>query len=326
MKEAIRQKALSEGFDVCGFGPAHIPERNKKRYQAFIDAGEHGSMSWLEARLEERQSPEALWDSVRSVMVVGQNYAPTDDPKQDWESRLLDHSLAHISAYARGKDYHDVLKKRLKRVGRWLCREYADLNADVKVFVDTAPIPEKALAQMAGVGWQGKHTNLVSQDYGSYLFLGVMYLSSALPADPAAPHPDQCGSCTACIDICPTGAIETAYTLNASKCIAYWNVEHKGDDPIPDSILNVIGNRVFGCDDCLAVCPWNKFAHQTTEPAFEAKPATSQARIDDLLKMNDQSFRDHFAQTAVKRVGSATLQRNVEAIASKLSPTRASGR
>ena len=233
IKETIRQQALSEGFDVCGFGPPQIPPRNQERYRAFVEKGEHASMAWLENRLNQRVDPQALWDQVQSVMVVGQNYAPSDDPKQDWARRLADPEHAHISAYARGKDYHDVLKKRLKRVGRWLCQEFASLGADVKVFVDTAPIPEKALAQMAGVGWQGKHTNLVNRDYGSYLFLGVMYLSLQLPPDPAAPHADQCGTCTACIDVCPTNAIEVPYQLNASKCIAYWNIEHKGDDPIP---------------------------------------------------------------------------------------------
>jgi len=314
IKETIRQQALNEGFDVCGFGPPQIPPRNQERYRTFIEKGEHASMAWLENRLNQRVDPQALWDQVQSVMVVGQNYAPSDEPKKDWARRLADPAHAHISAYARGRDYHDVLKKRLKRVGRWLCQEFASLGADVKVFVDTAPIPEKALAQMAGVGWQGKHTNLVNRDYGSYLFLGVMYLSLPLPPDPAAPHADQCGTCTACIDICPTDAIEVPYQLNASKCIAYWNIEHKGDDPIPAPIAKAMGNRVFGCDDCLAVCPWNKFAQHTTEPAFEPQPATNNATIEDVLALNDQSFRDLFAQTPVKRVGSTAMQRNLRAI------------
>ena len=301
LREHIRAQALELGFDSCGFGPASIPERNRARYADFITSGQHGTMDWMEARLDQRSDPQTLWPEARSVVVVGLNYGPEDNPLD----RLSQPERANFSVYAENRDYHDILKKRLKRLGRWIAEQTG--GQPLKVFVDTAPVPEKALAAQTKVGWQGKHSNLVSPTYGSWLFLGVIYLSFDVPAD--APSTDQCGSCTRCIDICPTRAIPAPYTLDATRCLAYLSIEHKGS--IPVEFRKAMGNRIYGCDDCLAVCPWNKFATATAEAGFKPRDIVEQAQLLDFTNFDDAAFRAAFSGSPVKRIGIERFLRNL---------------
>jgi len=301
LSDLIRAQALELGFDSCGFGPASIPERNRARYADFITSGQHGTMDWMEARLDQRSDPQTLWPEARSVVVVGLNYGPEDNPLD----RLSQPERANFSVYAENRDYHDILKKRLNRLGRWIAEQTG--GQPLKVFVDTAPVPEKALAAQTTVGWQGKHSNLVSPTYGSWLFLGVIYLSFDVPAD--APATDQCGSCTRCIDICPTRAIPAPYTLDATRCLAYLSIEHKGS--IPVEFRKAMGNRIYGCDDCLAVCPWNKFATATAEAGFKPRDIVEQAQLLDFTNFDDAAFRAAFSGSPVKRIGIERFLRNL---------------
>lgn len=301
LRERIRAQAMALGFDACGFGPARIPERNRERYREFVALGQHGTMDWMQARLDQRSDPQALWPEARSVVAVGLNYGPDDNPL----TRLDQPARANFSVYAENRDYHDILKKRLKRLGRWIAE--ATGGQPLKVFVDTAPVPEKALAAQTGLGWQGKHSNVVSPDFGSWLFLGVIYLSVDLPAD--NPAPDQCGSCTRCIDICPTAAIPAPYTLDATRCLAYLSIEHRG--AIPVEFRKAMGNRIYGCDDCLAVCPWNKFAKATAEAGFKPRDVVDQAQLLDFTEFDDAAFRAAFSGSPIKRIGIERFLRNL---------------
>jgi epoxyqueuosine reductase len=278
--------------------PDAIPDRAKDRLAEFLAAGEHGDMTWMAN--ERRGDPRALMPDVRSVVMLGVNYGPDGDPLAILEAR----SRGAISTYAQGDDYHDIIKPRLKSLARWLV---AQAGGDVKVFVDTAALMEKPLAMAAGLGWQGKHTNLVSREFGSWLFLGAILTTVELPADEA--EPDHCGSCSACLDVCPTAAFPAPYRLDARRCISYLTIEHKG--PIPRDLRPRIGNRIYGCDDCLAVCPWNKFAQAGREAKLAARDALVAPKLADLARLDDAGFRALFARSPVKRTGRDRFVRNV---------------
>jgi epoxyqueuosine reductase len=300
MREAIRDRALAEGFDAVGFADARGAPELADRLRAFLAAGYHGDMGWMAARTAGRANPQILWPLARSAVVLGLNYGPQDDPL-----RLLeDREGAAVSVYAQGSDYHDVIKPRLKRIGHWI---WERTGSDVKVFVDTAPVMEKPLAERAGLGWQGKHTNLVSRTKGSWLFLGVIL--TALEIEPDAPETDHCGTCSACLDVCPTAAFPQPYRLDARRCVSYLTIEHKG--PIPRALRPLMGNRVYGCDDCLAVCPWNKFASPAREPLLAPREALRGPRLAALARLDDPAFRALFAKSPVKRTGRARFVRNV---------------
>jgi epoxyqueuosine reductase len=266
----------------------------------FLAQGLHGEMDWMAARPQRRGDPRVLWSDVRSIVMLGVNYGPDHDPT----AILATPERAAISVYANGDDYHDVIKKRLKALARWLI---AQAGGDVKVFVDTAAVMEKPLAAAAGLGWQGKHTNLVSREFGSWLFLGALFTTLELPSDAA--EPDRCGTCSACLDICPTAAFPAPYRLDARRCISYLTIEHKG--PIPRDLRPLMGNRIYGCDDCLAVCPWNKFAQQGHESKLTARAELRSPALADLAQLDDAAFRKLFARTAVKRTGRDRFVRNV---------------
>jgi epoxyqueuosine reductase len=276
-----------------------VPEL-KTRLDNFIAEGAHGDMAWLAATAERRASPSALWPDVRSIIMLGMNYGPDTDPLAILKAR----DRAAISVYAKGDDYHELIKSRLKSLARWLT---ANAGGDVKVFVDTAAVMEKPLAARAGLGWQGKHTNLVSRQFGSWLFLGAIFTTLDLLEDQA--EPDSCGSCRACLDICPTAAFPAPYRLDARRCISYLTIEHKG--PIPHNLRAAIGNRIYGCDDCLAVCPWNKFASQGREAKLAARDVLRAPRLADLAGLNDAQFRSLFSKTSIKRTGRDRFVRNV---------------
>ena len=288
--QVIRERAEAEGFAACGFGKAQISDIHQSRLKDFIDQGQHGTMDWMERRVNERLAPQALWPEAKGLISLGYSYAPNHNPLD----RLTDASLANISAYAWGRDYHDIVKKAAKRLARWLAQES---DGQVKVFVDTAPVMEKPLAHQAGIGWQGKHTNLVSSFHGSWLFLAEIMTDFELPLD--TPARDQCGSCTRCLDICPTAAMPTPYTLDARKCLAYISIEHEG--PIPEEYRLAMGNRIYGCDDCLAVCPWNKFAAKTKEMHFH-QPEIRNLSLKDALGMDETQFSAFFSGSPVKRI------------------------
>ncbi len=300
MRAQIREKALALGFDAVGFAPAEVAAAAREEFHAFLAQGCHGDMDWLARNAERRADPQTLWPAARSVIVLGQNYGPTSDPLALLESK----DRASISVYARNADYHDLIKKRLKALARWM---HEDLAADVKVFVDTAPVMEKPLAQAAGLGWQGKHSNLVSLELGSWLFLGEVFTDLELAPD--RPEEDHCGSCRRCLDVCPTDAFLGPYRLDARRCISYLTIEHKGH--IAREFRAAMGNRIYGCDDCLAVCPWNKFARRTTEPAFLPRAELSAPRLADLLQLDDATFRRVFAGSPIKRIGRDRFLRNV---------------
>jgi epoxyqueuosine reductase len=300
MKAALVAAAGALGFDVVGVARPDAVPQSGERLREFLAAGAHGDMVWLESTAGRRGDPRVLWPEVRSIIMLGMNYGPPDDPLAILKQR----DRGAVSVYARGDDYHDVIKPKLKSLGRWLIDAG---GGDVKVFVDTAAVMEKPLAQAAGLGWQGKHTNLVSTELGSWLFLGAIFTTLDLPAD--APGPDHCGSCRACLDICPTDAFPAPYRLDARRCISYLTIEHKG--AIPRALRPLIGNRIYGCDDCLAVCPWNKFARAGREAKLFAREALRAPPLADLVRLDEAAFRALFAKSAVKRVGRDRFVRNV---------------
>lgn len=299
-RDIIRELALEQGFDAVGFAAAQTAQRTRAALREFILAGHHGDMGWMEAREAERSSPNLLWPDAKSAIVLAMSYAPTEDPL----AALHHGDRATISVYAKGSDYHELIKKRLKTIARAMV---AKCGGGVKVFVDTAPLMEKPLAQAAGIGWQGKHTNLVSREHGSWLFLGVILTTLEINADES--EPDHCGTCQRCLDVCPTKAFPAPYKLDARRCISYLTIEHKG--PIPRELRPLMGNRIYGCDDCLAVCPWNKFAAASHEIAFHARAELNAARLSELAKLDEQSFRALFRNSPVKRIGRDRFMRNI---------------
>jgi len=296
----LKAESAALGFDLCRIThPDSIPEA-KERLGQFIDANRHGTMEWMAETRERRGDPRTLWSDVRSVAVFGLNYGPDEDPRD-----ILDkNDKAAISVYARNRDYHDVMKGRLKEIAT---RFAAKAGADVKVFVDTAPVMEKPLAAAAGLGWQGKHTNLVSREHGSWLFLGSMFTTADLNID--ASETDHCGSCRACLDACPTAAFPAPYQIDARRCISYLTIEHRG--PIDPEFRPLIGNRIYGCDDCLAACPWNKFANEASEMKLKAREDLKEPSIVFLLTLDDPTFRTFFSGSPVKRIGRDRFIRNV---------------
>ena len=296
----IRDAAAALGFDACGFTSVDHPWPAAARMDAFVEAGRHGAMTWIAETRERRRHPRGLWPEARSAIVLGMNYGPDVDPL----AILARRDMAAVSVYAQGRDYHGLIKGRLKTLGGRIKRT---LGREVKVFVDTAPLMEKPLAAQAGLGWQGKHTNLVSRDFGSWLLLGSILTTAELPAD--APAADHCGACRACLDICPTGAFPAPYQLDARACLSYLTIEHPG--PIPERFRRALGNRVYGCDDCLAVCPWNKFASIAREAGLHAKEALRAPALTDLAALDDASFRAMFSASPIKRIGRDRFVRNV---------------
>ncbi|MGB3710654.1 MAG: tRNA epoxyqueuosine(34) reductase QueG [Erythrobacter sp.] len=297
----IEAEARALGFVACGIASASEDPVRAERLEQWLGEGRHGSMEWMETRLEHRRSPQGLWPEANSVIALGMSYAPAHDPMTLESSR----DRARISVYAQGRDYHDVVKKRLKRLARWLVAE--EPGAQVKVFVDTAPVMEKPLGEAAGIGWQGKHTNLLNREHGSWLFLGAIYTTLRLA--PAIPQEDHCGTCRACLDACPTDAFPSPYTIDARRCISYLTIEHK--DAIPHEFREAMGNRIYGCDDCLAVCPWNKFAHEA-QAAREFLPRAELVapRLAELLTLDDAGFRRLFSGSPIKRIGRNRFVRN----------------
>ena len=301
LKHALLTEARAAGFAKMGIcRPDAIPEAGA-RLADFVADGRHGQMGWMAERMTWRADPCALWPDAKSVIMLAEPYTPDDDPL----AALERHDRATISVYARNRDYHDLVKKRLKRVGRWLLDQAP--GAEIKVFVDTAPVMEKPLAQAAGLGWQGKHTNLLSRDLGNWFFLGAIFTTADLPPD--TPEDEHCGSCTACLDICPTAAFPAPYQLDARRCISYLTIEHKG--PVDRDLRALMGNRIYGCDDCLAICPWNKFAQTATELRYAARPELVSPRLEDLAALDDTAFRALFSGSPIKRIGRDRFVRNV---------------
>lgn len=300
LKDLIVARALAEGFDVVRVTGAEAAPRNREALHAYLTAGHHGAMEWMETRADERADPQTLWRGARSVIVMGLNYGPDRDPLEI----LAQKNKAAISVYAQNEDYHDLVKKKLKAVAGFI---FEKARADVKVFVDTAPVMEKPLAQKAGLGWQGKHSNLVSREFGSWLFLGSIFTTLELPPD--AVETDHCGNCHQCLDICPTKAFPAPYRLDARRCISYLTIENK--DPIPPEFRAAIGNRIYGCDDCLAVCPWNKFARHAREMKLQPRADLREPALGELARLDDEGFRTLFRKSPVKRIGRARFLRNV---------------
>jgi epoxyqueuosine reductase len=296
----LKREAQALGFDAVGVARADAPWPAGERLRAFIAASRHGTMDWMESTAARRSHPQALWPEARTAIMLGLNYAPADDPL----AALARGETAAISVYAGRRDYHDVIKQRLKTLARWLA---GAADCAVKVFVDTAPLMEKPLAQAAGLGWQGKHTNLVSRDFGSWLFLGAILTDADLPADAA--EEDHCGACRACLDVCPTSAFPAPYQLDARRCLAYLTIEHEGQ--IPEEFRAPMGNRVFGCDDCLAVCPWNKFARVAADVKMAVRETLCDLSLGALAALDDARFRALFAGTPIKRTGRDRFVRNV---------------
>ncbi|MEM1045409.1 MAG: tRNA epoxyqueuosine(34) reductase QueG [Pseudomonadota bacterium] len=300
LKRFVAEEAHALGFALCRITGAERDAGTAARLRTFLKSGRHGTMAWMAETADRRDSPQALWPEARSVIVLGMNYGPDVDPM----ATLTQKDKATVSVYARHRDYHDVIKGKLKQLaGRLVARA----GGDVKVFVDTAPVMEKPLAERAGLGWQGKHTNLVSQDFGSWLFLGSVFTTLELPPDPK--EEDHCGSCRACLDICPTDAFPAPYQLDARRCLSYLTIEHKG--PIPASFREKMGNRIYGCDDCLAVCPWNKFAQEAGEAKLRARDDLKAPELSALAALDDASFRSHFTGSPIKRIGRNRFLRNV---------------
>ena len=297
---AIKAEAAALGFAACGIARADAAPEAAGRLNAWLASGAHGDMAWMEARAGQRGGPQALWPEARSLIMLGMSYAPPEDPLRLAEER----GVGRISVYAQGADYHDVVKKALKALARWLVGQ---AGGELKVFVDTAPVMEKPLAAAAGIGWQGKHSNLVSPRHGSWLLLGA--IMTTLDLEPDAPHRDRCGSCDACQRACPTNAFPAPYRLDARRCISYLTIEHKG--PIPQEFRSAIGNRIYGCDDCLAVCPWNKFAQSASaNRAFAARAELATPELGDILALDDPAFRQVFAGSPIKRIGRDRMVRN----------------
>ena len=299
-QDLIRAEALALGFDACRFTPIPDSWTASERLADFVAAQRHGEMGWLADTAARRTHPNAMWADARSAIVLGVNYGPDHDPL----AVLDEPTRAAISVYAQGDDYHELIKARLKTLGRWL---QARFGGELKVFVDTAPLQEKPLAELAGLGWQGKHTNLVSREFGSWLFLGSILTTLELAADPA--ETGGCGTCQACLDICPTRAFPAPYQLDARRCISYLTIELKG--PIPREFREALGNRIYGCDDCLAVCPWNKFAQTAREQKLQAREALRAPALAELSRLDDAAFRALFSKSPVKRIGRDRFVRNV---------------
>ena len=296
----IRARALEEGFTAMGVcAPGAIPEA-AGRLASFVAKERHGQMGWMADRMHWRGDPEALWPEARSVIMLAEAYTPAGDPM----ANIARADRGTISVYARGRDYHDVVKSRLKRLGRWLV---AETGAEIKVFVDTAPVMEKPLGAAAGLGWQGKHTNLLGRELGNWFFLGAIFTTLELPRD--APGEDRCGSCRACLDVCPTNAFPAPYQLDATRCISYLTIEHAG--PVAEELRGKLGNRIYGCDDCLAVCPWNKFAQEAREAAYFARVELQCPELAHLAELDDAGFRQVFSGSPIKRIGRNRFVRNV---------------
>jgi epoxyqueuosine reductase len=298
LKDLLSARALEEGFSAIGVcRPDAVPEA-AGRLRAFLADGRHGQMGWMAEREGWRGNPAALWPEARSVIMLAEAYTPEGDPMAGLAAR----DRGVVSVYAQGKDYHDLVKRRLKRLGRWLIDAG---GGEIKVFVDTAPVMEKPLAQAAGLGWQGKHTNLLGRDLGNWVFLGAIFTTLDLPPD--APEVSHCGTCTACLDICPTRAFPAPYQLDARRCISYLTIEHAG--PVDPELRPLMGNRIYGCDDCLAVCPWNKFAVAAREVGYQ--PKVGLPELADLAVLDDAGFRARFAGSPIKRIGRGRFVRNV---------------
>ncbi|MEM8554781.1 MAG: tRNA epoxyqueuosine(34) reductase QueG [Pseudomonadota bacterium] len=300
LKSALWTEAEAAGFAAMGVcGPGAVPDL-PSRLARFVDLGRHGQMGWMAERMAWRGDPQALWPEVRSIVMLAESYTPDHDPLGVLEQR----DRGAVSVYAQGRDYHDLVKKRLKRIGRWLIDQAP--GTEIKVFVDTAPVMEKPLAAAAGLGWQGKHTNLLGRDFGNWVFLGALFTTVELPAD--APGEESCGSCTACLDVCPTNAFPAPFQLDARRCVSYLTIEHSG--PVDPDLRPGLGNRIYGCDDCLAVCPWNKFAVTAREQRYAAKDPEPPA-LKDLALLDDASFRTKFSGSPIKRIGVNRFLRNV---------------
>ncbi len=306
LRAEFEEEAGRLGFAVIGFAPAADDPLRAERLDRWLEAGHHGTMEWMAARADVRRGPQSMWPETKSVIALGMSYAPAVDPIV-LESEP---SRARISVYAQGRDYHDTVKKALKALARWMVARAKELGLGeprLKVFVDTAPVMEKPLGEAAGIGWQGKHTNLVSREHGSWLFLGAIY--TTLEFAPDAPHEDRCGSCRDCQDACPTDAFPQPYVLDARRCISYLTIEHEG--PIPEEFRKAMGNRIYGCDDCLAVCPWNKFADiGARHKAFLPRAELVAPRLAELLCLDDTAFRRLFSGSPIKRVGRDRFVRN----------------
>ncbi len=300
VKAAIRTHALALGFDAVGFAAAAAGPADAANLAQYVGEGRHGDMAWMATTEARRADPRALWPEAASVICCAMNYGPAEDPL----AVLADGDIGAISVYARGRDYHDVMKPKLKALGRWLVERF---GGEVKVFVDTAPVMEKPLAMRAGLGWIGKHTNLVSRRFGSWLFLGEVFTTLVLPADAAAV--DHCGTCDRCRRACPTDALAEPYRIDARRCLSYLTIEHK--EEVPAELASAFANRVYGCDDCLAVCPWNRFARVSPHPAFASRRDVERVPLDTLAAVDEPGFRAAFSGMAVKRLGFARFQRNV---------------
>lgn len=304
LKADLAREAQRLGFAACGVTAAEEDPLRARHLEEWLGEGRHGAMDWMESRAHHRRSPQGLWPEAERVIALGMSYAPGADPLAERLGR------ARISVYAQGSDYHDTVKKALKALARWLVAEAAKRglgDIGVKVFVDTAPVMEKPLGQAAGLGWQGKHTNLVSREHGSWLFLGAIYTTLGLPVD--EPGEDRCGTCSACQTACPTNAFPAPYQLDARRCISYLTIEHKG--PVPEEFRKALGSRIYGCDDCLAVCPWNKFASTAhTMRAFLPRAELAAPRLADLLALDDAAFRQLFSGSPIKRIGRNRFVRN----------------
>jgi epoxyqueuosine reductase len=301
LRAALIEQARAEGFVAVGIAPAATDALRSERLQHYLDEQRHGSMEWMARRVVERASPQGLWPEAKSVIALGMSYAPAGDPLALADAP----DRARISVYAQGRDYHDTVKKALKRLARWLVEQAP--GEQVKVFVDTAPVMEKPLGAAAGLGWQGKHTNLVSREHGSWLFLGAIYTTIDFAPDEA--HADRCGTCTACQDACPTGAFPAPFQIDARRCISYLTIEHAG--PIPEEFRKAMGNRIYGCDDCLAVCPWNSFANAAAaNKAFLPRAELAAPRLAELLTLDDAGFRALFSGSPIKRIGRNRFVRN----------------
>jgi len=301
LRARLDGQARALGFAKMGICAPDAIAEAAPRLRAFLDKGHHGQMAWMADRVEWRENPAALWPAARSVIMLAESYTPAEDPLQ-----VLDHpEKAAISVYAQGRDYHDLVKRRLKALGRWLLDQPEGKGAEIKVFVDTAPVMEKPLAQAAGLGWQGKHTNLLGRDLGNWVFLGAIFTTLDLPKDTA--EASHCGSCTACLDICPTRAFPAPYRLDARRCISYLTIEHRG--PVDPDLRSLMGNRIYGCDDCLAICPWNKFAQTARDMGYH--PRSSAPDLAELAGLDDTAFRQRYAGSPIKRIGRNRFVRNV---------------
>ena len=300
LKARLIERALEEGFVMARIcRPDAVPEV-PERLAAFVEAGYHGQMGWMADRMHWRGNPSALWPEAKSVLMLAESYAPDHDPRDV----LAMPDRGAVSVYAQNKDYHDLVKKRLKRLARWLIE---DAGGELKVFVDTAPVPEKALGAAAGLGWQGKHTNLVSREWGNWAFLGSIFTTIEL--EPDTPEVDHCGSCRSCLDACPTDAFPAPYQLDAQRCISYLTIEHKG--PVDEELRALMGNHIYGCDDCLAACPWNKFAVAASDIRYAAKDDLKAPPLEDLALLDDAAFRIKFSGSPIKRIGRDRFVRNV---------------